>query len=310
MPGRPRRHVYFWDGERRVAEPLDPRWYTRAGEAELNERLRAPPVALRLRALAKKLPPGSRPRLPAAVLSLSREVMSALYARAEPLATRHLRDFPLPEIDPERFASPPGRAASERYLRILQVHEAAFRPKPVKGRDVVPPIVVFGTSRSAESLRMHALSGPRIAWALLENQRGSAHADYCLDVTAVGTDTANALLDHWWEGRDPSDHGIQEAYDTLFHETLHRLCDMANPFGPQYGPKGSQKEHYWMTEYEPFASHVERTLMEHLSEGREQGILRGLGTDEARDESLSASSSGFSRLARRRARETTFMESR
>jgi len=121
---------------------------------------------------------------------------------------------------------------------------------------------------------MHALLAPRIAWALLENQRGNAHADYCLDITAVGTDTANALLDHWWEGRDPSDRGIQEAYDTVVHETLHRLCDLANPFGPQYGPKGSAMEHYWMTEYEPFASHVEQLLVEHLSEGRERGLLR------------------------------------
>ena len=43
---------------------------------------------------------------------------------------------------------------------------------------------------------------------------------------------------------------------------------------PQYGPKGSAMEHYWMTEYEPFASAVERVLIEHLSEGRERGVLR------------------------------------
>ena len=274
MAGTSRRHSYSWDGVRRVAEPIHPRWYTTTGVAELNEKLRAPPVALRLRAIAKELPPKARPRLTSAVVPLVREVMAATYARAEPLATRHLRDYPLPETDPERFASPLGRAASERYLRILQTHERLFRPKVVRARDVVPPIIVFGTSRSAESLRMHALLGPRIAWGLLENQRGNAHADYCLDITAVGADTANALLDHWWDGRDPSDHGIQEAYDTVFHETLHRLCDLANPFGPQYGPKGSAMEHYWMTEYEPFASHVERVLIEHLSEGRERGVLR------------------------------------
>jgi len=274
MAGRARRHVYYRDGDRKVAEPIHPRWYARAGEAELNERLRAPPVALRLRAIARELPPPVRPRLPVEVVRMARAVMAALYSRAEPLATRHLRDYPLPEIDPESFANPLGRAASERYLRILQEHDRTFRPKAVRGRDVVPPIVVFGTSRSAESLRMHALAGPRVTWHLLENQRGNAHADYCLDITAVGTDTASALLDHWWEGRDPSDHGIQEAYDTLFHETLHRLCDLAIPFGPQYGPKGSAKEHYWMTEYEPFASHVERVLVEHLSEGRERGVLR------------------------------------
>jgi hypothetical protein len=278
MAGRPRRHVYLWDGDRRVAEPLHPRWYTKAGETELNERLRAPPIVLRMRAIARQLQPRARPGLPGAVLRLTRDVMASLFARAEPLANRHLRDFPLPEIDPDRFASPPGRAASERYLRILREHDASFRPRPVRGRDIVPPIIVFGTSRSAESLRMHALLGPRIAWALLENQRGNAHADYCLDITAIGTDAATALLDHWWEGRDPSDHGIQEAYDTVFHETLHRLCDLANPFGPQYGPKGSAMEHYWMTEYEPFASHVERILMEHLSRGRERGILRRLGS--------------------------------
>lgn len=276
MSGRPRRHVYFWDGDRRVADPIHARWYSRAGEAELNERLRSPPVALRLRAISRELAPSARRRLPTAILSLLREVMGAIYARAEPLAIRHLRDFPLPEIDPDRFASPLGRSASERYLRILQEHDPSFRPRVVRGRDIVPPIIVFGTSRSAESLRMHALRGPRIAWTLLENQRGSAHADYCLDVTAVGPDTATALLDHWWEGRDPSDHGIQEAYDTLFHETLHRLCDLGNPYGPQYGPKGSEKEHYWMTEYEPFASQVERTLVEHLSERRDRGVLRRL----------------------------------
>jgi hypothetical protein len=274
MAGRSRRNTYYRDGDRHVAAPIHPRWYSRAGVSELNEKLRAPPVALRLRAISKELPPKSRPRLPAEVVRLVREVMAATYARAEPLATRHLRDYPLPETDPERFASPLGRAASERYLRILQTHDPAFRPKVVRARDVVPPIIVFGTSRSAESLRMHALLGPRIAWGLLENQRGNAHADYCLDITAVGTEAATALLDHWWEGRDPSDHGIQEAYDTVFHETLHRLCDLANPFGPQYGPKGSAMEHYWMTEYEPFASHVERVLIEHLSEGRERGVLR------------------------------------
>jgi len=274
MGRRDRRQAYAWDGDRRAADPIHPRWYTRAGEADLNEKLLAPPVALRLRTIARELAPRARPRLSSEVVRLAREVMAATYARAEPLATRHLRDYPLPETDPERFASPLGRAASERYLRILQTHDPSFRPKVVRARDVVPPVVVFGTSRSAESLRMHALLGPRIAWGLLENQRGNAHADYCLDITAVGTDTANALLDHWWEGRDPSDHGIQEAYDTVFHETLHRLCDLANPFGPQYGPKGSAMEHYWMTEYEPFASAVERVLIEHLSEGRERGVLR------------------------------------
>lgn len=122
---------------------------------------------------------------------------------------------------------------------------------------------------------MHALFGPRIAWKFLENQRANAHADYCLDVAAIGSETALALLDHWWEGKDAaSEHGIEEAYDTLFHEPLHRLCDLTNPFGPQYGPKGSAKEHYWMQEYEPFASQVERVIVSHLAAGRERGLLR------------------------------------
>jgi len=274
MARRARGQTYSSDGQRRFAEPIHPRWYTRAGVRELNEKLRAPPIALRLRAVAREIPAPARPRLTAEVVRLARDVMAATFARAEPLAARHLRDYPLPEIDPEQFASPVGRAACERYLRILQTNDAAFRPKVVRGNTVLPPIIVFGTSRSAESLRMHALAGPRIAWTLLENQRGNAHADYCLDITAISADTAAPLLEHWWDGHDPSDRGIQEAYDTLFHETLHRLCDLANPFGPQYGPKGSEKEHYWMTEYEPFASAVERALVEHLSVGLERGLLR------------------------------------
>ncbi len=269
-----RGHTYAWDGDRRQVRPIHPRWYTNRGVRDLNERLRAPPIALRFRAMAADLPPRQRARLTMEAVDLAREVMAALFARAEPLVVRHLRNYPLPEFDPERFASPLGRVASERYLRLLREHEPSFRPKAVHGRRVIPPIVVLGTSRSAESLRMHALFGPRIAWTLLENQRGNAHADYCLDVTAVGSDTASALLEYWWEGKEPSDHGIQEAYDTLFHEALHRLCDLANPFGPQYGPKGGAKEHYWMEEYEPFASHVERILVEHLAGGRERGALR------------------------------------
>src|SRR5437879_9063809 len=104
MAGMSRRHAYSWDGVRRVADPIQPRWYTTAGVAELNEKLRAPPVALRLRSIAKDLPPKARPRLASAIVRLVREVMAATYARAEPLATRHLRDYPLPEADPERFA--------------------------------------------------------------------------------------------------------------------------------------------------------------------------------------------------------------
>src|SRR5947209_18469973 len=114
MAGTSRRHAYSWDGVRRVAEPIHPRWYTTAGVGELNANVRAPPVALRLRAIAKELPPRARPRFSSEVVRLVRDVMAATYARAEPLATRHLRDYPLPETDPERFASPLGRAASER----------------------------------------------------------------------------------------------------------------------------------------------------------------------------------------------------
>lgn len=122
---------------------------------------------------------------------------------------------------------------------------------------------------------MHALFGPRIAQNLLENQRANAHADYCLGITALGTDCALGLLEHWWDGKEASeDPHILEAYDTLYHEPVHRVCDLRNPFGPQYGPKGAQKEHYWMEEYEPFAGQVERVLVEHLARGRERGLLR------------------------------------
>jgi len=270
-----RRHTYYVDGDRMVAEPTHPRWYTDPGIRELNEKLRAPPVALRFRAIAKEAPPASRAGLAPKALRLTREVMASLFRKLQPLAERHLYNYPLPEIDPERFASPVGRTASQRYLRILRQHDRAFSPKPPSRRDFVPPIVILGTSRTAESLRMHALFARTIAWNVLENQRGTAHADYCLDVAAIGSDTTLALLDHWWEGKDAaSEHGLLEAYDTLFHECVHRLCDLANPFGPQYGPKGSEKEHYWMQEYEPFASQVERAIVAHLAAGRERGVLR------------------------------------
>jgi len=52
------------------------------------------------------------------------------------------------------------------------------------------------------------------------------------------------------------------------------MCDRTNPFGPQYGPKGGAKEHYWMEEYEPFAGQVERVIVAHLAEGYERGLLR------------------------------------
>ncbi|HEV8594753.1 MAG TPA: hypothetical protein VGR51_04400 [Thermoplasmata archaeon] len=270
-----RRHAYFEDGDRRVAEPIHPYWYTSRGIHELNEKLRAPPTSLRVRGIGREVPPAARAKVGPEALRLTREVMAALFHRTKALAERHLLDYPLPEIDPDRFASPIGRAASERYLRILRGHDPSFRPKPLSRFDFIPPIMILGTSRTGESLRMHALFTRKIAWNLLENQRSNAHADYCLDIAAIGSETALALLDYWWEGKDAaSEHGIQEAYDTLFHEPLHRLCDLTNPFGPQYGPKGSAKEHYWMQEYEPFASQVERVIVAHLVAGKDRGLLR------------------------------------
>ena len=279
---RARRHTYFMDGERKVAEPIHPHWYTARGVLELNERLRAPPVSLHFRSMAKHLPASARRRLTSEVLRLAREVMLELFDHTRPHVLRHLRRYPIPEFDPDLYSSPGGRAASERYLEILRGHSRRFVPRAVARQAVLPGILVFGTSRSAESLRMHALFGPRIAWDRLENQRGEAHADYCLDITATGAVAAHALLEYWWEGRSAADdQEIQEAYDTVFHEGLHRVCDLGNPFGPQYGPKGSAKEHYWMQEYEPFASAVERVLVAHLSMERERGLLkkRLLGKD-------------------------------
>jgi hypothetical protein len=198
-----------------------------------------------------------------------------LFQGARSRIERHLLDYPLPEFDPELFAGPRGRAASERYLKILRAGDRRFAPKPLSRYAAVPPIVIVGTNRSAESLRMHALFTQRVAANQLENQRGNAHADYCLDITAVGSDTTHNLLDYWWDGKTAAaDHGLQEAYDTLFHEPLHRMCDLTNPFGPQYGPKGSAKEHYWMEEYEPFAGQVERVIVAHLAKGSERGLLR------------------------------------
>jgi hypothetical protein len=275
MAPRPPRHPYHFDGEARVAEPLHARWYTARGILHLNERLRAPPVELRIKAMAKELPPAARARLTPEVLRLTRDLMVALYLKTSPLLEKHLQRYPLPEFDPDLFGSPEGRAASERYLRLLRRTSRAFAPRPLPRKDIAPPIVVFGTSRSAESLRMHALFGPAIAWNQLENQRGSAHADYCLGITALGAETALGLLDYWWDGKDPGeDQHIQEAYDTLYHEPVHRICDLRNPFGPQYGPKGAAKEHYWMEEYEPFSSQVERVLIAHLASGAERGLLR------------------------------------
>lgn len=271
----PHGRAYFVDGERRVAAPIHAHWFTGRGILELNEKLRAPPVTLRIREISRELTAAQRALLTAQTVRLAREVMAALFRETRPMIERHMLNYPLPELDPERFASPTGRAASERYLTILRAHDATYRPRSLSRYAAVPPIVIVGTNRSAESLRMHALSTRQIAWNQLENQRGNAHADYCLDLTAIGSDTTLNLLDYWWDGKTAAaDHGLQEAYDTLFHEPLHRMCDLTNPFGPQYGPKGGAKEHYWMEEYEPFAGQVERVLVAHLSEGRERGLLR------------------------------------
>ncbi len=269
-------HEFWWDGNRRVAAALHPRWYTEAGVIELNERLRSPNVALKFRAIARALPAARRARVAPEVIRLVREVMTSLYVATKPLIERHLLNYPIPELDPDAFASPTGRAANERYLALLRRASRAYAPRRLPAARFAPPIVVFGTSRSAESLRMHALFGARVAWNELENQRGAgAHADYCLDITAIGTGAALGLLGHWWDGDEPGeDAEIEEAYDTLYHEPVHRICDLCNPFGPQYGPKGARKEHYWMEEYEPFASRVERVLVEHLARGRERGLLR------------------------------------
>jgi len=268
-------HAYFVDGERRVAPPILPYWYTARGIEELNDTMRAPPVVLRVKEIERNLTAAQRARLTTETVRLTREVMGALFRETRPLIERHLLDYPLPEIDPELFASPRGRAASERYLKILRTQDRRFRPKPLSRHAAVPPIIIVGTNRSAESLRMHALFTRRVATNQLENQRSNAHADYCLDITAVGSDTTHNLMDYWWDGKTAAaDHGLQEAYDTLFHEPLHRMCDRTNPFGPQYGPKGGAKEHYWMEEYEPFAGQVERVIVAHLAEGYERGLLR------------------------------------
>ena len=237
--------------------------------------MRAPPVVLRLKEIERDLTSTQRASLTVETVRLAREVMAALFEETRPLIERHLLNYPLPEIDPELFGSPRGRAASEGYLRILRANDRRFRPKPLSREAAVPPIVIVGTNRSAESLRMHALFTRRVATNQLENQRSNAHADYCLDITAVGSDATNNLLDYWWDGKTAAaDHGLQEAYDTLFHEPLHRMCDLTNPFGPQYGPKGSAKEHYWMEEYEPFASQVERVIVGHLAKAAERELLR------------------------------------
>jgi len=271
----PPEHAYFFDGERRVVPPIHPHWYTARGIEELNVTMRAPPVVLRVKEIERELTAAQRVRLTTETLRLTREVMAALFQETRPPIERHLLDYPLPEFDPEQFASPRGRAASERYLKILRTRDRRFQPKPLSRHAAVPPIVIVGTNRSAESLRMHALFHRRVVAGQLENQRGNAHADYCLDITAIGSETTMNLMDYWWDGKTAAaDHGLQEAYDTLFHEPLHRMCDLTNPFGPQYGPKGSAKEHYWMEEYEPFAGQVERVIVAHLSEGRERGLLR------------------------------------
>src|SRR3989442_15431099 len=99
MGRRDRRQAYAWDGDRRAADPIHPRWYTRAGEADLNEKLLAPPVALRLRTISPEHAPRARPGLRSQVAPLAREEMAATDPRAEPLAHRHPPDDALPETD-------------------------------------------------------------------------------------------------------------------------------------------------------------------------------------------------------------------
>src|SRR2546428_2818310 len=99
MGRRDRRQAYAWDGDRRAADPIHPRWYTRAGEADLNEKLLAPPVALRLRTIARELAPRPRPRLSSEAVRRAREVRAATYARAAPPAARPPQDYPLPGPD-------------------------------------------------------------------------------------------------------------------------------------------------------------------------------------------------------------------
>lgn len=270
------------DGSPETVPPIHPHWYTKRGITELNERLRAPQVVLRFRAMARALGPSERSRLTPEFLRLAAEVMGTLYRKTEQLVQRHLLNYPFPEFDADLFSSPTARVASERYLRALRKDDASFRPKKIPRAQAVPPIILLGTHRSAWSLRMYALFGRRIARNRLENQRGNAQADYCLDIAAMSADTAHGLLEYWWDGVEASDdHSIQDALDTLYHEPLHRVCDLANPFGPQYGPKGSQKEHYWMEEYEPFAGNVERVLISHLASGKERGLLRARLTGSA-----------------------------
>src|SRR5437867_7617374 len=117
---------YFVDGERRVAALIHAYWFTPRGIQELNEKLRAPPVSLRIREIARELTSEQRSRLTLETVRLAREVMEGLFRRTRPSIERHMMNYPLPEIDPELFASPTGRAASERYLKILRAHDRRF----------------------------------------------------------------------------------------------------------------------------------------------------------------------------------------
>src|SRR3989304_2604753 len=135
---------------------------------------RAPPWFLRVREMEKEPRAARRARLTTESVRLTREVMGALFRETRPLIERHLLDYPLPEIDPELFASPRGGGASERYLKILRTRDRRFRPKQLSRHAAVPPIIIVGTNRSAESLRMHALFTRRAATNQLENQRSHA----------------------------------------------------------------------------------------------------------------------------------------
>src|SRR5207247_10680256 len=103
---RARGHLYFMDGDRKVAPPIHAHWYTRSGILDLNEKLRSPPVGLRLRAIGKEVPPATRNRLTSEAVRLTREVTASLFQKLKPLALQHLLNYPLPDFDPARFASP------------------------------------------------------------------------------------------------------------------------------------------------------------------------------------------------------------
>src|SRR3972149_5168132 len=118
-----RRHTYFLDGERKVAQGIHLRWYTANGIAELNEALRSPEVALALRRLAKGLPVHARPRPPNELLRLTREELP------------RLPDLPPPGDRPG--AVPPPHGA--RRQRTVPQGPPRARPRLPPGGPEAPP---------------------------------------------------------------------------------------------------------------------------------------------------------------------------